>query len=278
MVAKRVLLPTVRGKFFGRKRAWRADVSRILNIAPTDAHHTMENVPDHLRIKVIYKDEAIVLIDKPCNLRSVPGHANPPPTAAHLTRANSEKENRFTCQETWTQAILSFNNDEADDTASKWLSALSRTPNPSSIPRKWSPFRRYVHRNQRRLNQMDESDKVKPLPKQTIDDTKIDEIVNEMYERIRKRQVPLMNLPEATSHEESAFGQLILLGYGNDNESGKPNCRRNHMGLYVVHRLDCEVSRVGFDGFQVLFIYLDAGADIRINSSLQVDVRNYGVC
>lgn len=233
MVAKRVLLPTVRGKFFGRKRAWRADVSRILNIAPTDAHHTMENVPDHLRIKVIYKDEAIVLIDKPCNLRSVPGHANPPPTAAHLTRANSEKENRFTCQETWTQAILSFNNDEADDTASKWLSALSRTPNPSSIPRKWSPFRRYVHRNQRRLNQMDESDKVKPLPKQTIDDTKIDEIVNEMYERIRKRQVPLMNLPEATSHEESAFGQLILLGYGNDNESGKPNCRRNHMGLYV---------------------------------------------
>jgi tRNA pseudouridine32 synthase/23S rRNA pseudouridine746 synthase len=91
---------------------------------------------------------------------------------------------------------------------------------------------------------MDESDKVKPLPKQTIDDTKIDEIVNEMYERIRKRQVPLMNLPEATSHEESAFGQLILLGYGNDNESGKPNCRRNHMGLYVVHRLDCETSGI----------------------------------
>ena len=48
-----------------------------------------------------------------------------------------------------------------------------------------------------------------------IDDTEMDEIASEMYERVRKRQVPLMNLPEATLHEQSAFGQLILLGYAN---------------------------------------------------------------
>ncbi len=213
----------------------------------------MEHVPEYLRIKIIYKDDNIIVIDKPCNLRSVPGHANPPPSPSVVNstaRAKSHKENRLTSQEAWTRAILSFQNQDITDVASKWLSGLSKTGNLSSIPRKWGQFRRYVIRNQCRLNQI-----------HAVDKTEMDEIASEMYERVRKRQVPLMNLPEATSHEQSAFGQLILMGYANANDESLevPNCRKDEMSLYVVHRLDCQVSRIEFHGFQVVCISAPSG-------------------
>ena len=47
---------------------------------------TLPNVPARLTISILYSDDDIVVIDKPCDLRSVPGHANPPPP-----RSNSKK-------------------------------------------------------------------------------------------------------------------------------------------------------------------------------------------
>lgn len=198
----------------------------------------MEKVPQHLRIKVLYEDEDIIVIDKPPNLRSVPGHANPPPASSSAPHDDDAKESRLAPQEAWIQALESFRNEKgAIDTASKWLLNLAMTRNVASVPRKWSTFLRYVQRSQRRLNPKVDTHKEGSSLKQQVENDELDDIARVMYERIKKRQIPLMNLPEATRHEESAFGQLILLGYAG-NESNIDVCSK----LFVVHRLDCQVS------------------------------------
>ena len=198
------------------------------------------SIPEHLRIKVLYEDEAVIVILKPSNLRSVPGHASPPPTS----QDSNEEERRMTAQEAWVSAIRGFRDEEVSDTAGKWLKNLAVATNLSSVPRKWGPFRRYCQRNQQRLaiettNQG--HDKDRSNLKRRVNDTELDAIARKMHECIKKRQLPSLNLPEATDHEESAFGQLILLGYVDEEatvEESGDCCRR----LYVVHRLDCEVS------------------------------------
>lgn len=200
----------------------------------------LRNIPKFLRIKVQYEDEAIIVVDKPCNLRSVPGHANPPP-ASH---ASNEKERRMTAQEAWISAIRGFRDQEViTDISGKWLHNLAMTTNLASVPRKWSPFRRYCQRNQQRLS-MDTSlnHHHEMKPKWRMNDTELDSIARRMHGRIQKRQIALMNLPTATDNEESAFGQLILLGYAADEDETFEESRAFRKQLYVVHRLDCEVS------------------------------------
>lgn len=202
----------------------------------------MERVPEHMRIKVLYEDEAVIVIDKPCNLRSVPGHANPPPPAT-----NETSQHRLTAQESWMEAIHSFRNEEVRDAAGKWLRNLaSSTTNLASVPRKWSPFRRYISRNQQRLKTdttMNKSHDTQHKSKRRVDDTELDTIARKMHERIRQQQIPLMNLPEATYHEDSAFGQLISLRYANEETTTSEETSEDQKQLYVVHRLDCEVSK-----------------------------------
>lgn len=209
----------------------------------------LENIPERLRIRILHEDEDIIVIDKPAMLRSVPGHANPPPTSSDDADQASP---RLTAQEAWIQAIQSFRQDVTNDVAGKRLKCLAETTiNPSGIPRKLSVFRRYCERNQQRLKvahliQNTDYDEQQSDFKRVMASAEIDDIVSDMYERIKKRQVPLLNLPEATSYEDSAFGQLILLGYANDeiySEQLGVCCQRQ---LYVVHRLDCEVSLLSF--------------------------------
>lgn len=221
----------------------------------------MENVPEHLQIKVLFEDEAVIVIDKPPNLRSVPGHASPPPPAAA-----KDKENGQTSQECWAEAIYSFCDESAVDTPNKWLLNLAITSNITSIPRKRNPFLRYIKRNQRRLNtdkpnQSIDMDNEGSSLKQSLGDTEeIDEIARTMFERIRKRQMKLMNLPEATAHQESAYGQLVLLGYADDDTLREESNGKRRRELYVVHRLDCEVSLV----FRDLQFHFACGTDTNV--------------
>jgi hypothetical protein len=94
---------------------------------------------------------------------------------------------------------------------------------------------------------MDSSNQVRDKETQTkrIDVTELDTIARKMHERIKRRQLALMNLPKATEHEESAYGQLLLLGYADTVEEESNASRRR---LFVVHRLDCEVSVLQSDG------------------------------
>jgi hypothetical protein len=145
--------------------------------------------PDHLTIKVLYSDNDIIVIDKPCDLRSVPGHATP---RAKTSDGSGDQDDsgadedlseskprvqRLTAQEAWVRAILSFvaiegqNTEERqlllsdnslkqqdtakDDTQTQAVDELIRnlsvTSDTSSIPRKCPTFERYCQRNRRRL-------------------------------------------------------------------------------------------------------------------------------
>ena len=86
----------------------------------------------------------------------------------------------------------------------------------ASIPRKYKLFRRYFERNKKWLMMIDETSNLKREEASTdkSTSTNFDDICKYVFEHIEERQRPLMNLPEPTKHEESALGQLILLGYG----------------------------------------------------------------
>eukprot|EP01082_Thalassiosira_pseudonana_P001441 g589.t1 g589 contig10:347926-348947(+) len=154
--------------------------------ASTASTASLTNVPPHLTIRVLYSDDDIVVIDKPANLRSVPGHASNSPDAddgsvmdgaGASTSANtpSSKDNpRMTAQDAWVEAIRASASsihdvdDTADTTTNNNNSASSEPPTEeaavkqllhnlcdtsdlASIPRKLSTFERYCQRNRKRL-------------------------------------------------------------------------------------------------------------------------------
>ena len=41
-------------------------------------------IEPELRIRLIFLDHDIAVVDKPCNLRSVPGHLHPQPSSTHV--------------------------------------------------------------------------------------------------------------------------------------------------------------------------------------------------
>ena len=139
------------------------------------------NIPSHLKIRILYSDDNIVVIDKPCDLRSVPGHANPPPAgkegpqsgAATATEEGGDvapQSHRRTAQEAWIQAIQLMSADKdsnrtcgtqvgnketasMEDAASAEIiyNLATTSADPSCVPRKLETFIKYCHRNSKRL-------------------------------------------------------------------------------------------------------------------------------
>eukprot|EP00978_Attheya_sp_CCMP212_P048159 scaffold479774_cov55-Attheya_sp.AAC.2 len=220
-----------------------------------------DSIPSHLRIQVLHVDPDIIVISKPCNLRSVPGHAKPPPTSAKRKRpSNDEDEDeddddddddvrdkpRKTAQEAWVDAIRTFrspsssssgneNDDDETEETRLLLTNLANTHHVSGVPRKPKLFIRYCERNMHRLL---------PCLKQPL--ISIETIAQAALGRIKERHVELLNLPEPTPDEDSAYGQLKLLGYEtHDEEMEMKGDKISTKGMiYVVHRLDCETSGV----------------------------------
>lgn len=170
----------------------------------------LEHIPPHLRIRIILRDESIVVIDKPPNLRSVKGLSG--------RKRPREEGSRLTASEAWTKALQVAMPSEKDPIENCLARLNQKDSRLASIPRKRKLFQRYIERNRQRLF--------------SDDNEKCDETtVEAMYQRLRERHVAYMNLPELTAEEESAEGQVsILEGQGTT--------------VRVVHRLDMETSGV----------------------------------
>ncbi len=225
------------------------------------------NIPQHLQIRVIHADDDIVVIDKPANLRSVPGHADSPTDTTIKLKRPSD---RLTAVEAWIQAIKSIPDDDdssKNEAVKELLQNIRTTNNLSSIPRKLEPFARYVFRNRKRLlpshvdDDPDSSKNGPPQKKQRTDCNlaqnteqtsilpSLRSVADEAFSIIQQLHIPLMNLPTPTEDWESAQGQLRLCGYGdfaNENSYNTPagNSGSEKSKLHVVHRLDCQTSGV----------------------------------
>jgi hypothetical protein len=222
----------------------------------------------------------------------VPGHAaeqgqSDVNTDAHGdVEAAKEKPQRMTAQEAWVNAIRSFalehqnvspiqadkDDDKQSQAVDELIRNLSATSDTNSIPRKCPTFERYCQRNRRRLLPSfpeldrlatDESGGAQEPPakrrkKSHNIPTQLRNIAQVAFSLIQQRQRPLMNLPTPTDDEDSAIGQLHLLGFGDyaHNNHGPPesmddvkkriSCEskqdeRKKFKLHVVHRLDCQV-------------------------------------
>jgi 23S rRNA-/tRNA-specific pseudouridylate synthase len=285
-----------------------------------DHDERLSHVPVSLRIRIVYDDKDIIVLHKPANLRSVPGHATPPSSQDRLQyrtittrkrcRSNSnaidssagtndqdlatsdinkplhqvanEKSNdftsasasscRLTAQEAWVAAIQSVatptsppgddavlpssqllspcdtfnnnnNNNNQTDTLLQRLGASDKVL--VSIPRKYKQFCQYIHRSKMRLQLT------------TIPYNHIETLAHDAFCQIETKQRSLLNLPVPTTLDQSAIGQLILLGYNtpaNGTEHFKVTKTSDthfrtfdssfHRNLFVVHRLDCATSGV----------------------------------
>lgn len=179
----------------------------------------LSKIPYERRIRVLHLDSSIVVVEKPCNLRSVPGN---------VQVADSSHSPRKTSQEAWIAALESFQEEiifENDDLIDQWLSILAKSCSLVSIPRKIKPFIRYWERNRYKVVAKDDS---------ILGEDDVKAVAKKLHNRVLERQRSLVNLPEATAHKESAYGQLLLL-LDIEQEENK---------LFVVHRLDCETSGV----------------------------------
>mmetsp|Transcript_31819 Transcript_31819/g.66883 ORF Transcript_31819/g.66883 Transcript_31819/m.66883 type:complete len:463 (+) Transcript_31819:25-1413(+) len=140
---------------------------------------SLPNVPSQLTIRILYSDSDLVVVDKPCNLRSVPGHANPPPQEKERPRSDvgvdaarggdiGPQSHRRTAQEAWVKAIqlTCLEEDTSISTSGKTIKQdismedaavkevlrnLGSTASPSCVPRKLETFVKYCHRNSKRL-------------------------------------------------------------------------------------------------------------------------------
>ena len=246
----------------------------------------LSNVPSHLTICVLYADDEVVVIDKPCDLRSVPGHAhNSPPTRS----SNMPTPKKLSPQDAWVKAIrlLGTAKDTKDDIPieDRVVKEIIRnldttTANTSGVPRKLETFTKYCHRNSKRLlpsfpdfhtwGSKGAGDTLSSLAKDKDCDPpmqkkqkreissanvkreippKLRSIAQLAFAKIQEKQRPLLNLPKPTEDWESATGQLFLLGYGeyshwvsSDSVKDDQQLTISNNRLYVVHRLDCQVS------------------------------------
>jgi hypothetical protein len=233
----------------------------------SDRTSIFDKIPPDLRVTIIQDEPDFVVISKPCNLRSVPGHLHRPSTANSEVEAgdldlpnrrrrkwdqvgieetpngnftgSTNDVTRRTAQEAWVVALQSFANDKDISTALQLRSSWSNE-NPvesclvrlaasakDSIPRRYKHFVKYLHRNQKRLfpEEYRSSHIIGHDSRDIID----------IHRRLQTRMREIMNQPEMTAPEESAFGQLKIL-CGNDDSRAYPEIE-----LRVVHRLDCEV-------------------------------------
>ena len=235
------------------------------------------NIPKSLRIEILYEDADIVVIHKPPNLRSVPGHASSSSSTSsekHLHGAkrkasshpqkdvDSNKRSQSSVQDAWVQAIgscaskerppssgdeqfqASLDKTSHDRKIHKYLQRLGADTNKaSSIPRRFEPFVRYIVRNQKRI--FDDSE--------TCDKETLRDVASTLFRTIEMRQKRLLaasnnSRPLATHDAESALGQLKLLGLAKVLSVGEDATSTAHsradQDMFVVHRLDCETSGV----------------------------------
>ena len=207
----------------------------------------LAHIPPTLRIEVVHQDESILVVYKPCNLRSVPGNAEPPSLPQTGKRkARDDDDDTPTAQQAWVLAIqqlaeesgaspttleTSQHHDNKDNDKTQpliqpsWFQGLGGQPSQrASIPRKYAAFARYVQRSRRRIfghdNEMDD------LP----------QITQRLFQSIEQRQAEILqpHRPAPTKPEESVFGQVQLAGLGTDSKSNQD--------LFVVHRLDQQTS------------------------------------
>ena len=157
-------------------------------------------IPDALKIRILYSDDDLVIVSKPPGLRSVPGNA-----VAGKKRPRSE----LSPQQQWVAAIESFLDTETVDPVNLCIQRLGQPRSAlAAVPRRRTLFERYFGRNLKRVWSSDDS----PPPS-----------ASDVYDRVASR------LPDrgGTTEEESALGQLQLLGYDR---------------TLPVHRLDCDTS------------------------------------
>ena len=245
------------------------------------AKAVLHNVPANLHIKVLHYDNDVVVIDKPCDLRSVPGHANNPPS---IQQSNSSDTIKLTTQQAWVKAIELLDGEDTHakqsnekEVAMEELAVMeiihnlgSTTSNTAGVPRKLETFIKYCHRNSRRLlpsypdlhswsskdvKAAKDKSSEPPKKKQKHDKREIPaqmrNIAQTCFARIQQKQRPLLNLPKPTEDWESATGQLHLLGFGeyshwvstSSPSTGEMDVKSNKK-LYVVHRLDCQTSGI----------------------------------
>ena len=195
-----------------------------------------QSIPEHLKISILYHDKQMIVINKPNNLRSVPGNAQ-----ELVGQKRQRQELRLTACEAWIAALDSLKTETSDGIDSLHLLMRNLTSSKSSfssIPRKWKAFYRYIERNQYRLLLADNDCQKREVGNRChlkrLEVSELEFLAKQAHALVESQQRQLMNVPESTSLEESAFGQLILLGYGTSSETRTTR-------LHVVHRLDCEV-------------------------------------
>lgn len=214
----------------------------------------LERTPAHLQIEVIHQDEDILVVHKPCNLRSVPGNADPPPTTTGKRKDRDYQDSHEkvqigdnpqpprTTQEAWVEAIkiLARGYGEAkenpptepdeDKDLHIYLKRLgAKESQRASIPRRYPAFSRYIQRSRSRIFGEDDS---------SIPDENLPEITQRLFRQIEAVQKEVQQRPAPTTDEESVVGQCKLLGLAKSSDS------RANQDLFVVHRLDCQTSGV----------------------------------
>lgn len=197
----------------------------------------LSHIPEPLRIQVLFSDDTMVVISKPSHLRSVPGHARnnhldpsqPTGLRKRLRHEISADDSTLSGQRAWLAALDSLGKDSSatPDPVGRCIRRLAGVPSlASSLPRKYKVFCRYIHRNRQRI--------------MTENEEYSEKVARDMYERIQDRYRSF--LPESTKPEESALGQLTLLGLGRTDDPERSGSLATEP--YIVHRLDCETSGV----------------------------------
>jgi len=213
-------------------------------VLPSGMTSPLSSIPAHLAIRILYSDDDIVVIDKPCDLRSVPGNANSPPPekveiatdAVAIGDSINSTSQHMRPQEAWILAIkkMSLGDDNGGSTnistedaeVKELIHNLGSTANPSCVPRKLDTFVKYIHRNSKRLlpsfveiNDEKVNDCEPRQKKQRTITTRLNDIANMAYAEIQCHQKRLMNLPTPTEDWESAVGQLRMLGFGDHDHN-----------------------------------------------------------
>lgn len=227
-------------------------------------------ISPELQIELLFVDDDIIVIHKPCNLRSVPGHANPPPDSTKKPDMKAESESKTldqqrkyphkrTIQDVWVCAIKSFSNSmqpseiRASNEILIFLRCLSEIPDRiiSNIPRKPKPFLRFAQRNfkshfyqKRSLFDCSNCD--------NGNDSHFSSLVQKAYKVLKTTHASLLEGPQPTSDEESALGQLnILFRHLHNKHNNENKHDQDEEEIWVVHRLDCEVSAMKSIGLTI---------------------------